>query len=284
MSRSVLIIGGSGQLGRSLRTVLPQASTVGRAQLDISDSESLDRFDWAPFQVVINAAAWTDVDGAELSENREAVWSANASGPARLATIAGRTGIRLIHFSSDYVFDGTKASYTELAPLSPLSVYGAAKAAGDLAVSTLAEHYIFRTSWVIGDGKNFVRTMQQLAKSGVSPKVVNDQRGRLTFSDELARAVVFALESSWGSGVYNLTNAGDVVSWHEVAREIFRLSGRDPEDVTGVTTQEYYQGKSHIAPRPLSSNLSLEKVQAAGYQPSDWRDALRNYMTSKGEV
>lgn len=284
MSQSILIIGGSGQLGRALQTVFPEAATVGRDRLDISSPKSLVTFDWSSFEVIINAAAWTDVDGAEIPENREAVWSANAGGPAQLATIAARTGKRLIHFSSDYVFDGKKATYAESAPLSPLSVYGAAKAAGDLAVGTLENYYIFRTSWVIGDGKNFVRTMQQLAKKGVSPKVVNDQRGRLTFSDELARAVAFALDASWQSGVYNLTNAGDVVSWHEVAQEVFRISGRDSADVTGVTTQEYYQGKTHIAPRPLSSELSLEKAEVAGYSPSDWRDALREYITTKGEV
>lgn len=284
MSHSILIIGSSGQLGRALKAAFPDASTAERKELDISQAESFAAFDWSSFDVIINAAAWTDVDGAELSEHREAVWSANASGPARLAAIAARTGKRLIHFSSDYVFDGTKASYTESSPLSPLSVYGATKAAGDLAVSTLAKHYIFRTSWVIGDGRNFVRTMQLLAESGACPKVVNDQYGRLTFTDELARAVARALDSSWEPGVYNLTNAGDVVSWHEVAREVFRLSERDPDDVTGVTTQEYYQGKPDIAPRPSSSELSLKKVEAAGYRPGNWRDALRDYMTTKGDI
>lgn len=284
MSRSILIIGGSGQLGKALRAIFPDASAVPRSALDISNPASLDAFDWSSFETVINAAAWTDVDGAELPENREAVWSANATGPAHLASITRRTGMRLIHFSSDYVFDGTQIGYAETAPLSPLSAYGAAKAAADLAISSLGNYYIFRASWVIGDGKNFVRTMQQLAKNGVSPSVVNDQVGRLTFADELARCVAFALENSVESGVYNLTNAGDAVSWCEVAQEVFQLSGRDAADVVGVTTREYYEGKTNIAARPLSSELSLEKVEAAGYQPSNWRDALRDYMTTKGEV
>jgi len=282
MSRSILIIGGSGQLGKALRAIFPDASAVPRSDLDMSNPASLDAFDWSSFETVINAAAWTDVDGAELPENREAVWSTNATGPAHLASIARRTGTRLIHFSSDYVFDGTQVSYAETTPLSPLSAYGASKAAADLAISSLENYYIFRTSWVIGDGKNFVRTMQQLAKNGVSPSVVNDQIGRLTFADELARCVAFALDNSIKSGAYNFTNAGDTVSWCEVAQEVFQLSGRDATDVVGVTTREYYEGKLNIASRPLLSDLSLQKIQAAGYNPKDWRDALGEYITMEG--
>src|SRR5690606_30615271 len=129
----------------------------------------------------------------------------------------------LVHYSSDYVFDGANPpadGYAEDAPLAPLSAYGQSKAAGDLAVAAAPHHYIVRTSWVIGEGNNFVATMQRLARDGVSPTVVDDQVGRLTFTVELARATRHLLESRAPWGLYNVTNSGAVRSWRDVAADV----------------------------------------------------------------
>ena len=156
---------------------------------------------------------------------------------------AGATGrqarehrLTLVHFSTDYVFDGTRTAHTEDEPFSPLGVYGQTKAAGDLAVATVPRHYLLRTSWVVGDGGNFVRTMRSLAERGVSPSVVDDQVGRLTFATELARATRHLLDTRAAYGTYNVTNSGPAVSWATLAREIFRHCGRDESDVSPVST------------------------------------------------
>ena len=145
-------------------------------------------FPWHDYQLVLNAAAYTAVDKAETEEGRAAAWAANASAPAALARIATEHRLTLVHYSTDYVFDGTAEVHTEDEHYSPLGVYAQTKAAGDIAVATTPRHYIVRTSWVIGDGHNFVRTMQRLAADGVSPTVVHDQVGRLTFTPDLSRA------------------------------------------------------------------------------------------------
>ena len=164
MSERYLIIGAGGQLGRALRAQYPQAHAVDYSELNIADPDSIKQFDWSRYDVVFNAAAWTNVDAAEKLEHREEVWRVNALGPWYLSQMAKNYDLTLLHISTDYVFNGEKEKYSEQEALSPLSVYGASKAAGDLAVSMLEKHYILRTSWVIGDGKNFVRTMMDLAK------------------------------------------------------------------------------------------------------------------------
>ena len=124
-----------------------------------------------------------------------------------------------MHISSDYVFDGTATRpYREDDPVAPLGVYGQTKAAGDQIVATVPRHYIVRTSWVIGDGRNFVRTMLSLAARGIDPSVVNDQYGRLTFTSELARAIRHLIETRAPYGTYNVTGSGSVTSWADIAR------------------------------------------------------------------
>jgi dTDP-4-dehydrorhamnose 3,5-epimerase len=149
--------------------------------------------------------------------------------------------------------------------LAPLSVYGQAKAAGDLAVSVVPRHYLLRTSWIVGDGKNFLRTMADLARRGVSPSVVSDQIGRLTHTSNLAAAIAHLLAVRAPYGTYNCTDGGDPVSWSDIARAVFAANGRDPADVTPVTTADYYAGKPGIAPRPRLSVLDLSKLEATGY-------------------
>lgn len=275
---AIFIVGANGQLGTALRVQYPNARYADIAELDITKRESVDSFDWSGIKVIINAAAYTNVDGAETPEGRVAAWKANALAVAHLTRLALRHNITLVHISSDYVFDGTNEPHTEDEPLSPLSVYGASKAAGDLLVEMLPSYYLLRTTWVIGEGKNFVRTMLGLAEKGISPTVVADQIGRLTFTSELVRAIDHLLTSSAPFGTYNVTNAGPVVSWAEITRQIFTLAGYNELTVTDTTTAEYFTGKEGIAPRPLGSEMSLEKLQATGFESNNWQDDLRMYI------
>ncbi len=184
-----------------------------------------------------------------------------------------------MHYSSDYVFDGTRDPHVEDEPFAPLGVYGQSKAAGDLAIAGAPRHYVLRTSWVVGEGNNFVRTMQSLATKGVSPSVVNDQVGRLTFTTELARATRHLLDTQAAPGTYNLSNSGDVTSWADLARRVFELSGRNPTDVTAISTEKFSHGK-HVSPRPARSTLDLTKIQATGFDPEDALVALVRYCAA----
>lgn len=273
----ILIIGANGQLGKALQAKYPKARAVDMDELDITDCKQLDAFEWSGFKIILNAAAYTNVDSAETDEGRVIAWKANAAAPRNLARKCLEHDITLVHISSDYVFDGARQPHTEEEPFSPLSVYGASKAGGDIAVSELSKHYILRTSWVIGDGKNFVRTMLELGKKGVNPSVVSDQIGRLTFTDELVKAINHLLATSAEFGTYNISNAGDTVSWADITRVIFRESGLE-NTVTNVTTAEYYKGKEDIAPRPLQSTLDLTKIEKTGFVPTDWRTSLKVYL------
>lgn len=276
----VIIIGAEGQLGRALSALYPSAVTVDRAELDITNPQSVANFDWTQVDVIINAAAYTAVDAAETPEGRVAAWAVNATAVSLLADAASIYHRTLVHISSDYVFDGTRTPHVESEPFSPLSVYGASKAAGDIAAARTPQHYIVRTSWVVGEGKNFISTMQGLAEKNVSPSVVNDQRGRLTFTADLAAGIKHLLDTQADYGTYNLTNSGDVVSWADIAALVYERSGKSAAQVTGVSTEEYYKGKAGIAPRPLGSELLLDKIAHAGFTPRDWREAFDDYLSS----
>lgn len=277
-SSKIFIVGANGQLGTALRAQYPEARSADISTLDITNRESVEQFDWSGIEIILNAAAFTNVDGAETAEGRIAAWNVNASAVANLVRVAQKYDITLVHISSDYVFDGTIEPHLETEPLSPLSVYGASKAAGDIAVSLLDKHYIVRTTWVIGEGKNFVRTMLGLAEKGISPTVVADQIGRLTFTDELVRAIDYLLTNGASFGIYNVTNDGPLASWADVTRKIFELAGHDELTVTDTTTAEYFAGKDGIAPRPLGSDMSLAKIHAIGFESQDWQKELSNYV------
>lgn len=283
--KRTLVLGAGGQLGRALCSALPDAHGVTRAELDVTDADAVAAWPWHDYGTVLNAAAYTAVDAAETPEGRVAAWAANASAPATLARLAREHGFTLVHYSSEYVFDGTAAvdpGHVEDEPLSPLGVYAQTKAAGDVAVGLAPRHYVLRTSWVIGDGKNFVRTMQDLAGKGVSPSVVDDQVGRLTFTDELVRATRHLLDSGASYGTYHLSNGGPAMSWREVAQAVFERSGRSRDDVTGTTTEAYAEGVlaqgRPFAPRPLGSAMSLDKIRATGFEPEDAMAALDRYL------
>ncbi|HEX8509761.1 MAG TPA: bifunctional dTDP-4-dehydrorhamnose 3,5-epimerase family protein/NAD(P)-dependent oxidoreductase [Propionibacteriaceae bacterium] len=275
--RSVLVLGAHGQLGRALTTVMPTATGLGRDELDLTDSAAVESFAWGRFDVLVNAAAYTAVDEAETPEGRRRAWATNVVGLSALAGAARRHRLPLVQISSDYVFDGTQEVHHEDEALSPLGVYGQTKAAGDAVVGSLPAHYLIRTSWVIGDGANFVRTMASLADRGIEPSVVDDQHGRLTFTNELARAIQHLIGVHAPYGTYNVTGAGPAMTWAEVARRVFRARGRSTAAVQPVSTEVYGQGKS-MAPRPQHSVLSLDKITATGFEPVSVEESLNRYL------
>lgn len=278
--RKILVLGGNGQLGRALRAEFPDAEFTTRADFDVTDQAAWASKRWKEYGVVINAAAYTAVDAAETPEGRRAAWAVNVTAVAEMAKVATTNGITIVHVSSDYVFDGTATVHTEEEPFSPLGVYGQTKAAGDAIVATAAQHYIVRTSWVIGDGNNFVRTMASLAERGVNPVVVDDQFGRLTFAEEIARAIAVLIEKRAEFGTYNISNDGPTVSWAEVARSVFELTGHDPDRVRPISTAAYFNGKQGIAPRPARSTLDLGRISRAGFEPSPQSVGLAAYLAT----
>ncbi|MFP5367762.1 MAG: sugar nucleotide-binding protein, partial [Actinomycetes bacterium] len=278
--RKILVVGANGQLGRALRALYdgdPSVEFAGRAELDLGSQAAISSRHWKNYSTIINAAAYTAVDAAETPEGRAKAWQVNVAGVARLARVAVENDLTLVHVSSDYVFDGTAGTHTEEEALSPLGVYGQTKAAGDSVVSVVPRHYIVRTSWVIGDGTNFVRTMNKLASRGIKPSVVNDQVGRLTFTQDIAAGIRHLLESGAGYGTYNLSNEGELQSWADIAADVYALSGRPADDVSGVSTEEYFRGKV-VSPRPANSMLDLAKIKEAGFQPAPARDRLKDYV------
>lgn len=280
--KKTLIVGSNGQLGRALRIEFPDAEFASHSELDITTDFSTARR-WRDYGVIINAAAYTAVDTAETPEGRQAAWNINAIAVANLAKTAIANNITLVQVSSDYVFDGTHDIHNEDEPFSPLGVYGQSKAAGDIAAATAPRHYIARTSWVIGDGNNFVRTMKSLANKGVQPSVVDDQIGRLTFASDLAAGIKHLVSTHAPFGTYNLSNSGESASWADIAKLVYQHSGKSADDITPVTTEEYYAGKDGIAPRPLQSTLNIDKIQSTGFVPRDWKDALSSYLTEENK-
>lgn len=277
-SNNIFIVGANGQLGRALRQQYPETRFADIDEMDITDRQSVESFDWSGISIVLNAAAFTNVDGAETPEGRVAAWKVNASAVANLTRVCRTHNMTLVHISSDYVFDGTKEPHFENEDFSPLSVYGASKAAGDLLVEQLDNFYLLRTTWVIGEGKNFVRTMLGLAEKNISPTVVHDQIGRLTFTRELVRIIDHLLSTQAPFGTYNATNDGPLESWADITRRIFELAGRNDLTVTNTTTAEYFAGKDGIAPRPLGSDMSLDKLHSTGFTSRDWTHDLKDYI------
>uniref|UniRef100_UPI002FC9EE65 sugar nucleotide-binding protein n=1 Tax=Aeromicrobium sp. TaxID=1871063 RepID=UPI002FC9EE65 len=252
--RRTVIVGADGQLGRALQEVLPDALALTREDLDLTDPATYDRVAWDDVDTIINAAAFTAVDAAETPDGRRQAWAVNVTGVAALARIALQHRLTLVTISSDYVFDGTRVEHTVDEPVSPLGVYGQTKAAAEAVTSTVPQHYVVRTSWLVGEGTNFVATMQRLARDGVRPQVVDDQFGRLTTARELAEGIVGLLSSRAPYGVHHITGGGEPRSWADIAREVFAAEGRDPADVIAVSTESYGADKQ-LAPRPQHSTL-----------------------------
>ena len=300
--RRTLVTGCDGQLGRAVCAAveargLPGFDYCDIDTFDLSDPDDYAKYDWSLYGAVINCGAYTAVDAAETPEGRRACWAANATGPALMARTCAEHGITLVHVSSDYVFDGTVGNHPEDEPLSPLSVYGQSKAAGDLAVAGCPCHYVVRSSWVIGDGRNFVKTMRALSDRLAEPSdaldrvtVVDDQLGRLTFTDQMAEGILHLLGYRDGDvepsapaphGTYNLTGSGAVESWAGIAERVFDLANGNGTAVEHVSTADYYAAaEGPIAPRPEYSDLDLSKIRAAGFEPRDWEDELEEYVST----
>lgn len=283
--KKTVVLGANGQLGRALRAVLPESSTcfLTRAEVDLADSESIDAYDWENVGTIINAAAYTAVDSAESPKGRALAWQVNAVAVEKLAKIARSKSATLVSISSDYVFDGEKFPHLEEEQIAPLGVYGQSKAAGELAATQVPRHYVIRTSWVIGDGDNFVRTMARLASEGVNPEVINDQHGRLTFAENLAEGIQHLIMQNSASGIYNLSCSGETMTWYDVARSVFSTLGFDPNRVTPISSAAYNakqrgSGKQ-VAPRPRLSTFDLHKIEETGFDPIDGEVALREYVT-----
>ncbi|HEY5784808.1 MAG TPA: bifunctional dTDP-4-dehydrorhamnose 3,5-epimerase family protein/NAD(P)-dependent oxidoreductase [Microlunatus sp.] len=272
-----LVLGAGGQLGRALLAAWPDATGLTRAELDLSDGAAVAAFDFSDYGVVVNAAAYTAVDAAETPAGRRDAWATNVTAVGALAHAAREHRMTLIHVSSDYVFDGTVEVHGEDEPFSPLGVYGQTKAAGDAVVATVPRHYLLRTSWVIGEGRNFVATMASLADRGIAPSVVADQFGRLTFTDEIVAAIDHLLAVDAPYGTYNLSNGGPVTTWAEVAKAVYAGRGQDPARVTEVTAEAYGRGKD-LAPRPQHSALDLAKITATGFVARPAADRLTTYL------
>jgi dTDP-4-dehydrorhamnose 3,5-epimerase len=278
---TTVIVGANGQLGRALKQQFPDAVALDRTKLDVTDAAAVRDYRWADVDVVLNAAAWTAVDAAEAPANIAAVRAVNVDAVGNLARAVRTSGATLVHISSEYVFDGRhEGSIPEDWPPNPLSVYGRSKADGDTQAANVTKHYLVRTTWVVGQGSNFVRTMAGLADRGVSPTVVDDQIGRPTFTNDLAAAIAHLLAVRAPYGTYNVTNGGEPVSWADVAAAVFTARGRSADDIGRTTTESFFSDKPGAALRPLNSVLDLSKLEATGFTPRNWRAALEAYLAA----
>lgn len=288
----ILLTGIHGQVGHELqRNLQPlgQVFAFDRAGLDLADTASIHRLlrEIKP-DLIINPAAYTAVDKAESEP--ELAHAINALAPAALASEAVKSGALLVHYSTDYVYDGRKADpYLETDATNPLSAYGRSKLAGEQAIrASQASHLILRTSWVYGArGRNFMKTMIKLAMERDTLRVVADQFGAPTSSRSIAQATIAAL-SSWQpgqAGTYHLTCRGST-SWHGFAQAILTAyeKRRDadwpalkvrPEAVQAITTEDY----PTPAVRPANSRLDCSKLeQGFGLSLPNWQQALDEVM------
>ncbi|MEX3099906.1 MULTISPECIES: dTDP-4-dehydrorhamnose reductase [unclassified Streptomyces] len=274
-----LITGAGGMLGRDLVATLKgsacEVTALTRADLDITDPAAV-RAAVEGHDVVVNAAAWADVDGAEADEARATLVNGEAVRVLAQACAPGRR--KLIHISTDYVFPGDATEpYRHDSPTSPVNAYGRAKLVGENAVkmSLPDSGYIVRTAWLYGaHGRNFVSTMLKLAESRDTVEVVDDQRGQPTWTVALARQIAALGESDAPAGVYHGTASG-TATWFDLARAAYELSGLDPERVRPTTSEKFVRP----ARRPSYSVLAHDRWAAAGIavQP-DWRAQLAEYL------
>ena len=282
----ILITGANGMLAKAVRerfvneelvlTDVKVTDTPSVEKLDITDLEKVKEFvtSCKP-DVIINCAAYTAVDAAETNE--DLARKINADGPRNLAIAAKNAGSTLVHISTDYVFDGEKPlddePYVEANPTNPQSIYGITKLEGEEAVKeNMEQYYIFRTAWLYGDGKNFVRTMLRLSKENKQISVVADQHGSPTYTVDLADIIAQTLEKKIPFGVYHTTNLR-FTTWNKFAEKIFELAGIDCV-VKPLTSEEYPQA----AKRPKNSKLSKEKILSYGIEIPSWEDALTRYL------
>jgi dTDP-4-dehydrorhamnose reductase len=300
----VLVTGVNGQLGHDVMLELKKRGyeAIGSGSGDVYRGEdevaempyvSLDITDEKAVQMVlgtvkpdavIHCSAWTAVDAAEEPENLEKVTALNVKGPENIAKTCKKLGTRLLYLSTDYVFsgEGTAPWKPDDRCFAPLNIYGESKLAGEFAVSENTDRFfIVRIAWVFGkNGKNFVRTMLNVAKTHDTVRVVNDQIGTPTYTADLARLLVDMAETE-KYGWYHATNEGGYISWYDFTKEIYRQAGLNVK-VIPVTTAEYGMSK---AKRPFNSRLDKSKLIEAGFKPlPDWKDALHRYLVETSQI
>ena len=284
-----LVTGAGGMLGQDLVRVLARdhsdldVTTATRERLDITDAAAVEAA-VAGHQVVFNAAAWTDVDGAEAAEDRAT--AINGAGVEHLARACAATGALLVHMSTDYVFAGdADQPYAESAPTAPVNAYGRSKLVGERAVRTILpdDGYVVRTAWLYGTGgRNFVSTILRISSERDEVEVVADQTGQPTWSVALAEriaALVMAGRAGLApAGIYHATSSGQT-TWHGLARAVFELAGLDPDRVRPTTTDRF----PRPAPRPAYSVMGHEGWAQAGMPPmAPWRDMLGQALAGPG--
>ena len=305
----VLVTGVNGQLGHDMMLELAQrghdpvgsgsgpsyrgtdrVASMPYEQMNITDTQNVCAVvEKVHPDAVIHCSAWTAVDAAEEEENREKVFGLNVCGTRNIAEACRNVGAKLVYLSTDYVFDGqgTRPWQPDDKNYAPLNVYGQSKLEGEFAVrETLKRAFIVRIAWVFGkNGKNFIRTMLNVAKTHDTVRVVNDQIGTPTYTADLARLLTDMIETE-RYGCYHATNAetepGAYISWYDFTCEIYRQAGLKI-NVIPVSTEEY--GLSR-AKRPFNSRLDKSKLQQEGFRPlPDWKDALSRYLKEiDGEI
>jgi dTDP-4-dehydrorhamnose reductase len=277
-----LITGASGQLGLALQAELVQRGIdfvgANSSELDITKPLSVNQMvDLIKPGVIINAAAWTDVDGAESNEST--AYSVNALGPQNIANAASKSGALLVQISTDYVFSGDASSpWSEQAPRNPQSVYGSTKSEGEKFVLTTlpSNSYVVRTAWLYSSkGKNFAKTMASVALGEEGEvRVINDQIGQPTFTGDLAKQIVELILSEAPTGIYHSTNGGQA-TWFEFAQEVFKLVGADVSRVIPVSTSEFPRPASRpnysVLGRDAWTSISVPEMR-------NWKTALEEAM------
>ena len=279
---NILLLGKTGQVGFELHRTLSPLGTInapGRETLDLMNEEAVANLlaNTTP-NLIVNAAAWTAVDSAE--EHQAEAKQLNAELPEQLASYAKANNIRLIHYSSDYVYPGNgNEAWTENSPTGPLSVYGTSKLAGDQAIQKSgADYLIFRTSWVYSArGNNFMKTMLRLAKSKTELNIVADQIGAPTPARLIAQVTTLAIHGKLGKGLYHLAPRGET-SWHGFAQEIFRLAQENGVQLAMGSDSAYPIPTSDYptpATRPLNSRMEITKLEGAlNIALPDWQSQL----------
>jgi dTDP-4-dehydrorhamnose reductase len=278
----LLVTGGAGMLGRAVAAAATRLGhdviALPRADLDITDADHLRRvIAAAEPRAVVNCAAWTDVDGAETAE--AAATAVNGAGAGNVARVAAENGARVVHVSTDYVFDGTKTTpWVESDPVAPLGAYGRSKLAGEQEVTAAeGEHAIVRSAWLFGaGGRNFVDTMLSLAEEHDEVSVVTDQVGCPTWTGHLAEGLVELAERRGDVGIFHAAAAG-ACSWYELAVEVFARA-RVRCRVLPTTAERF----ARPAPRPAYSVLETEREATPILPP--WQDGVAAYLTDKAVV
>ena len=277
----ILVTGVRGQLGFDVcRELAERGYTdvlgIDKDELDITDKDAVEKFisEYRP-DVVMHNAAWTAVDAAE--DNQELCYNVNVLGTRYIAEAAEKIGAKIVYISTDYVFNGEGEKYFEIDDeKSPLSVYGKTKYEGELEVKKCSKYFIVRISWVFGiNGKNFVKTMLNLAETKTELNVVADQIGSPTYTYDLAKLLCDMIETE-KYGEYHATNEG-ICSWCDFAKKIFEIAG--VKMTVNAVTSEEYPAKAH---RPKNSRLSKNSLDEAGFArlPS-WEDAVSRYIKNE---